>query len=239
MAACAPKAFSLAPGGWSHEMGRCLRCGECAKACDAEAISMSGRYASVGEVMAEVMRDGFYYANSGGGVTFSGGEPLLQPEFLSGLLTEGKALGLHTAVETAGNVPWGAIEAMIPVTDLWIYDLKAWDDGLHARATGVGNGLVKANLGRLAAAGSDLWVRMPVVPGFNDSIVEAESMARYLRTLKGVGRVELLALNHAAEGKYVGLGLPYPVGGVIPPTSDSMSRLRAVYSGMGLPVAGA
>ncbi len=144
-------------------------CGLCQQYCYANAINISGRYLTVAEVMAEVERDREFYERTGGGVTFSGGEPAWQPDFLESLVGEAKARNLHTAIETCGHVPWDTLERVLRHVDLVLYDLKHMDAETHRRETGVSNDRLLENLKRIDAAGLPIRLRVPLVPGYNDS----------------------------------------------------------------------
>ena len=146
----------------------CTGCLACVAACAAGALSIYGGEMSAAEVLEVVLRDRPFYAKSGGGVTFSGGEPLLQPVFLLELLQKSRALDLHTAVDTAGNVPFESLSAVQPYTNLFLYDIKAFDPALHRRLTGVDNARILQNLRRLGQLGARLWVRLPYVPNLNN-----------------------------------------------------------------------
>jgi pyruvate formate lyase activating enzyme len=128
------------------ERARCIRCGKCAESCCSGALVLTGKTMTVDAVMAEIEKDRPFYGKSGGGVTFSGGEPVLQAGFLSGMLKACKSRGLHTVVETAGNVPWSSLLGIAAYTDLFLYDLKAMDACTHIRTTGAGNKRILDNL---------------------------------------------------------------------------------------------
>jgi pyruvate formate lyase activating enzyme len=159
---------------------RCRLCGACAQACMAGALEIAGREATVEEVVAVVLRDRIFYETSNGGVTLSGGEPLLQPEFAAAILARCRAEGLHTTVDTSGQAPPEALDRLIPLTDLWLFDVKHLDPEAHREATGVSNERLLANLRRLEAAlrarenrvapeGAALMLRVPLIPGYNDT----------------------------------------------------------------------
>lgn len=224
--ACPAGAHGIAGEERAFVRERCLRCGKCAAACPAGALESVGRILTAGEVIREVGKDAPFYRNSGGGVTFSGGEPLLQAGFLGEVLAGCKALGLHCAVETAGNVTWEQFQKVLPYADLFLYDIKAVDGGLHRKATGTGNGRIIGNLKKLAAEGARITVRMPVVPGLNDTIEELTGLARLLKGLPCAVPAELLAYHDMGEGKYESLGREYPLKGLQPPSDARMEELR-------------
>ena len=189
----------------------CLRCGKCAEACYSGALTVSGKIMAAQEVAAEIEKDEMFYENSGGGVTFSGGEPLLQAEFLREVMVICKNRGYHCAVETAGNVAWSEYEKIIPYTDLFLYDIKAVDEALHREATGTGNRRIIENLRKLAQEKPEIWVRTPEIPGVNDTLEEKEKLSALLKELKTVKNHVYLPYHRLGESKYESLGLPLPV----------------------------
>ena len=168
-------------------------------ACPHDARKISGTEATVDEIFAEVVPDKPFYDASGGGVTFSGGECMLQPELLLDCLVRSKTEGLHTAVDTAGAVPWEAFEAVLPYTDLVLYDIKAIDPALHKKCTGVENELILSNYARLLEYGARIWVRVPVITGCNDG-TEQERIRDYLAA-HPPERIDYLPEHRLGEGK--------------------------------------
>lgn len=213
----------------------CIGCGKCAESCYAEALVMTGREMSVEEVLEEIDKDKLFYSNSGGGVTFSGGEAMLQKDFLKAMLIECKKRGFHTVLETAGNVPWQVFEEMLPYVDLFLYDIKVMNEQKHIEATGVSNRRIHDNLRKLAAGSANIWVRVPVLPGFNDNIGEMESIVDLVKDLKGITQVELLPFHNLGEGKYISLGMEYCVTGFETPSENQMDELLGVLLTKGLP----
>lgn len=176
-----------------------------------------------------VMQDRAFYANSGGGVTCSGGEPLLQPAFLVSILKALREAGIHTAVDMAGNVPWDVLSGILPYADLVLFDVKAMDDSVHREATGVGNGRILDNLRRLCEAGVPLWVRIPVIPGVNASDDGMSAIAVFLKECGHAGKVELLPMHHLGSGKYESLGVQWPMADVKTPTDEEMAKWRGLF----------
>ena len=220
-----------------HVRDMCQHCGACAQVCFARALVIKAGRMSVKEVIQVVEQDRAYYADSGGGVTFSGGEPALQPDFLAALLARCQALGVHTAVDTAAHVPWPVLEALIPHTDLFLVDIKSCHEARHSQATGVGTRLILENLGRLLADGRpEVWVRIPVVPGFNDNRGDMEAIAQRLADLGGVQRVDLLPFHHLGADKYESLGLASTCAHLHPPGEAQMRDLAQVLAARGLAV---
>jgi len=207
--ACPAGAHGVTKKGREFKRELCGGCGACAEVCYAEALVLRGKRVSVREVLAELEKDREFYEQSGGGVTFSGGEPLCQPEFLEALLRECKAVGLHTAVDTAGNADWAVFEAVMPFADLWLYDVKVIDGAKHKKATGADNSAILGNLKALMAAGADINIRVPVIPGLNDGEEEKKAIMGFLEGLRYSGPVEYLPFHRMAQGKYDSLGMAY------------------------------
>jgi pyruvate formate lyase activating enzyme len=190
-----------ASGARAFDAAACQVCGTCAAACPYDATGLVGRWQEHEEVLETVLRDRAYYAASGGGLTLSGGEPLLQPGFALALLSAARAEGLHTALDTAACLPWETLAGVLPATDLVLLDLKAMDPEVHRRFTGAPNGLVLENAARLAGAGVEVLVRIPLVAGVNDG---EENARRTVALLAGFGRlrgVELLPYHALGVGK--------------------------------------
>ena len=214
----------------------CTGVGRCAEECYAGATIMYGREASVGEMLEEVDKDRLLYETSGGGVTLSGGEPTMQPWFASALLGALKARGYHTALDTCGHAEWGVLERVVADADLVLYDLKHMDSFTHRELTGVTAELIQSNLGRVAESGKALVVRVPVVPGHNDSPENFAAMAGFLGGLKGVEAVELLPYHDLGSPKYVALGREYPLEGLRSPEPVELSELGKFLEAEGLRV---
>jgi pyruvate formate lyase activating enzyme len=214
----------------------CRTCGACVDTCYAGALVIKARRMSVAEVLAEVAKDRPYYADSGGGVTFSGGEPVLQSEFLAELLAASKTLGLHTAVDTAAHVPWETLAGLLPYTDLFLVDVKAFEEGTHRAGTGAGNRRILENVRRLAASGVELRIRAPVIPGFNANESELGKIAGFLAGLERVPAVELLPFHHLGGGKYESLGREYPSREIRPPSEQEMEGFLRLFTERGISV---
>jgi pyruvate formate lyase activating enzyme len=215
------------------DFGRCTACGKCALACPSSALRCIGRSLTAPELLEEVLRDRTFYQTSGGGVTFSGGEPLLHSAFLQELLRLVRVEGLHAAIETGGAYPFALLEPLLPHTDLVLFDVKLAHAQRHARYTGRENGEILDNLGRLLRTDVCVEVRMPVVPGFNTDDENIAATARLVSGL-GVGRVTLLPYNHLWEAKLPNLGTSRGPLGVRPPDGDFYVRLQADFARHGL-----
>ncbi|MHB8951367.1 MAG: glycyl-radical enzyme activating protein [Pirellulaceae bacterium] len=179
----------------------CDLCGSCVEACGAGAREVAGSDMSVDEVMAVARRDRMFYEDSAGGVTFSGGEPFLQTPFLLGLLHACREEGYHTVVDTSGFCPAEDLLAAAPLTDLFLFDLKLMDDARHRQFTGVSNGRILENLQALAQVDAQIWLRLPLIAGVNDSEQDLATAARFAATVPGVRQVNLLPYHGTGVAK--------------------------------------
>lgn len=204
--------------------GQCRFCGNCVKICPECALEIAGEQMEEGELLKRVIRDRKFYASSGGGVTFSGGEPLLQAEKLRTVLRQLKEQNIHTAIETCSNVPWEHFSGLLKEVDLWICDLKAVTPFIHQQGTGCSNERILENLQRLAKEKkTELWIRVPVIPGFNDTEQEIRKIAVFINELgDAVKRVEVMAYHDTGKSKYAALGWEYLMG-----EKPSMTREEA------------
>ena len=194
---------------------KCTGCGRCKNIshsdinfiCFNDAREVCGKEYSADEVLENVVSDKAFYDNSGGGVTFSGGECMLQIDFLAEILKKCRENGINTAVDTAGNVPWDYFEKILPYTDLFLYDIKAYDNALHIAGTGVSNKKILENLVKLAPK-SDIIIRIPIIGGYNDNAEEMKQIAEYLKPLH-ISKAELLPYHGMAKNKYEALNMKF------------------------------
>jgi pyruvate formate lyase activating enzyme len=207
------------------DAARCMLCGQCAEACEAGAREVLGRQASVGEIIAEIEKDVVFYDQSHGGVTFSGGEPLMQAAFLAKLLRQCHERDIHTAVDTTCHAEHDLLDGIREHVDLFLCDLKHMDSEVHERFTGVGNGLILDNIRRLASAGEDIIMRMPVIAGFNDEVHNVEATGQYIASLGTVRRVDLLPYNRGGREK---AGRLIGDRGLMEEAGPSRERIEAV-----------
>ena len=212
----------------------CIRCGICAEECIGDALTIPGRSMTAEEVLSAVLEDRLFYESSGGGLTLSGGEPLLQPEFSAELLAMAKKAGIHTAVDTCGAVPESALLRTLPYTDLYLYDLKHMDPLRHRELTGMENTGPLSNLRRLAAEEKPVEIRIPLIPGCNDSRENLCRSAAFLATLGNIQRVRLLPYHDYARSKYLALGMQDTMPHVPPPDDASLEAACAVFRGYGV-----
>jgi pyruvate formate lyase activating enzyme len=230
---CPHAAIRTTDGRCRTDAARCRTCGACADACSAEARELVGREMSVDAVLNEIERDRLFYDESGGGVTFSGGEPLGQFDFLRALLVGCRLRAIRTAIDTSGHAPTASLLEVAALTDLVLYDLKHLDDARHRHGTGVGNGLILANLRGLTATGVHVVVRVPLVPGFNDATDDLRRTAEFVATLDPVPRVQLLPFHAAAAEKHRRFGMPYRAYGD-PALGHDLGRCRSPFERVGV-----
>ena len=204
----------------------CMLCGKCCIYCPVDARKVCGKEYTVDEVFSEIIKDKSYYENSGGGVTFSGGECMLQIDFLLEILKKCKENGIHTAVDTAGYIPFEKFERILPYTDLFLYDIKLFDDEKHKKYVGVSNGLILENLKKLFKTGAKVWIRIPVIADVNDSIEEIEKIKDFLLEYGKVEKVELLPYHAMGENKYGAIGKD--VQKFSAPSVNKMNELRKI-----------
>lgn len=211
----------------------------CTRQCYAEALKRMGRLMDVDAVMREVLSDRGIYETSGGGVTFTGGEPFMQPEFLSALLQRSKAEGIHTTIETCASVPWRSIEQSLPYIDFVFADLKILEEAKHRQYTNVSNRLILENLMKLdhwaGENGRTLAIRTPVIPGINGAPEEIDATAGWIRSnLKHVNVFQLLPYHRLGRGKYQNIGGTYEMDEIEPPTDEAMEALCQIVHAHGL-----
>jgi pyruvate formate lyase activating enzyme len=180
----------------------------------AEKNEVVGRQVTVEEIMEEVEKDVIFYDQSGGGVTFSGGEPLLQDQFLFELLEQCRAKHIRTSVDTCGYAQWDVFERIAGLVDIFLYDLKIIDDDEHKKYTGVSNRLILENLSLLSKRNGALVVRIPLVPGITDTDANLSAIANFLEPLDGIGNVDLLPYNKLSEDKFCRFGMTSRLGTV-------------------------
>lgn len=215
--------------GKSHLLDRskCVLCGKCADLCPSGALELCGRRMTVEDVLQEILKDRHFYIRSGGGVTFSGGECLLWPEFMQEMMKACIKENINIAIETALNVGWERVYAASQYAHSFFCDIKHPDSRIHKRLTGVGNELILDNLKRLSEVHNDITVRVPLIPGINDGDEVLTEIAHIVNELRGVRGIELLKYNNLALGKGRALGRKLPGFGE-PQIEEFMDRKRAV-----------
>lgn len=213
----------------------CSLCGECAKKCPSEALTIVGKETSVEEVMKEIDKDSTFYEESGGGITVSGGEPLLQIDFVDAILSECKRRNIHTAVDTCGYAPRKAVENIMDKVDLFLYDLKMMNDAKHRRYTGKSNKQILENFKTLAENGNDILVRFPVIPRLNDDEDNVQKTADFILS-HGVKRICLLPYHRSGIEKYRSLGRRYKLNSMKTPSQQKLNSIKRQLEVSGLVV---
>jgi pyruvate formate lyase activating enzyme len=225
---CVPKIFT--------DRSKCVQCQTCVATCYAGAREFSGRKVTVEEVMVEIAREIPFYDESCGGVTFSGGEPLMQPGFLSALLMACRKQEIHTVVDTSGFANWNAFEKIRGDVDLFLYDLKHMDSIRHTEVTGVANKLILQNLRQLSETGAKCIVRIPLIPGINDDEKNLVESGMFLASLPHIEGVELIGYHNIAQAKYEALEREYALAGTRVPSEAEMHCAAEVLESYGLDV---
>jgi len=233
---CQAKAITFPDGYPVTDAEKCVLCGDCATQCPAGAREIIGQEMTADEVMAEVRKDVIFYNESGGGVTFSGGEPMMQVDFLVTLLNRCRAEGIHTTVDTTCHAQAAPMQRVAEAADLLQCDIKHMDSGIHERYTGVPNNLILANIQALAQAGKAIVIRVPVVPGFNDGDENIAGTADFVKSLPGVSRIDILPYNRGGLEKSVRLADEMNLMQTQTPDDGTMDRIAETFRGYGFEV---
>jgi pyruvate formate lyase activating enzyme len=228
--------MGLAGGPDLPDPGRCLDCGRCAEACPTGARQLVGRSHTVTELVGLVERDRPFYEESGGGVTFSGGEPFAQARFLLDCLEAMRSRAINTTVDTCGMAPRRLLLRAAAVTDLFLYDLKHMDPARHEQVVGAPLEPILENLRALDRAGAHVWLRMPLIPGYNDDRPNLEALGSFVAGLRVTRRVHLLPYHRFGAEKRAGLGLDDALAAVSPPSPTSLETAEEILRGFGLDV---
>ena len=232
-AVCGEHAHMIENGVHIFDRKRCKGCAKCADVCCTEALQQSGWLREIDSIVEEVLVDVESFELSNGGITVSGGEPLLQIDGMEELLCKLHKKGIHTAIETAGNVPWTSFERILPYLNLIYTDLKHADSEMHQKYIGSGNGHILDNLSKLGASAVKTIVRTPVIPGINDSESDIHKIARIVKD-SGIERLELLPFHKLGSGKYHALDRNYEAEKLETPSKERMQMLRKIIIELGM-----
>jgi pyruvate formate lyase activating enzyme len=236
IAACPAKAIQIKEGKSFTDHSKCDGCGKCAQICPNEARNLTGKEMSVREVFQDVKGDELFYKRSNGGVTLTGGEPLFQPRFSRNLLSICCQAGFHTALETCGYAGWSVLKDVLQYVNLVLFDLKHMNSDKHREYTGVSNDLILQNVRRIYhELRIPVWARIPVIPGFNDSVQNINATARFVASELGTSvPVHLLAYHRLGESKYERLNREGLSLSISPPANEHMLELQEIISSYGL-----
>ena len=230
---CPDSAIQDSDGVKLIDHGACSSCGACIEVCPTEALKFDGLPMTVSDVMTIIEKDRAFYERSGGGVTFSGGEPAYQWEFLHDLLKSCKDAAIHTALETTGHMEWAIFEHLLPFVDLLLFDVKHTDAELHKKLTGKRNDTICKNLKRIADLKSPpVEIHFPLIPGYNDSQRNIDSLLRTMKSL-GLRRIDLLPFHQLGSHEYEELGIDYAMKNTSVPTDEDIGRIKKYISSRG------
>lgn len=233
--ACPEKAITLTPDGIITDADLCKACGKCAEVCPTKAIEMSGKAMTVPEIMEIIEKERIFFDQSGGGVTFSGGEPLIHSAMLIEMLDECRKRSIHTAIDTAGNVSTENILEVAKRTDLFLYDLKMMDSDLHKKWIHSGNERILENLKAISQTGAHIIIRIPLIGGINDTIQNIKQTAKFIAELEGEKKeVNLLPYHSIAENKYKKLGKSTDFEKLSEPDQNSLDQAISTFAEYGI-----
>ncbi|MBQ9882268.1 MAG: glycyl-radical enzyme activating protein [Synergistes sp.] len=232
---CPQQAVSLSEGALVTDEGLCTGCGVCCEVCPADARELCGRPYTIDELMSRLAKDEIFFRD-GGGVTFSGGEPLMQPEFLIEALDACGRVGYHRAVDTSGFAGRSVILETAKRTDLYLYDLKHMDPVMHKEYTGVDNAVILENLAAISEAGAKINIRIPFMPGLNSDDENMNAVGRFVSRLKGITGVNILPYHTVAKGKHDRWHMEYKLNDLLPPSDSMVHHAAGILEDFGLKV---
>jgi pyruvate formate lyase activating enzyme len=231
---CPLKAINMTEDTISIDHSLCNNCGQCAQVCYPEAIKILGQYMTVEELLGEVKKDFVVYKHSHGGVTISGGEPLLNPGFTGRLLRCFKEEGISTGVDTCGHVPWDSLEPMLPYIDFFLWDIKHMNPEEHRKLTGVSNALILSNARSVSGRKIPTYIRVPVIPRYNDSEDNIRATCEFASRLSSLVEVSLLPMHHLGKARYGSLARAYPADDISPVPDEVMQSMKRLVESYGL-----
>jgi pyruvate formate lyase activating enzyme len=227
-------AVSLVDGKPVIDRVLCTVCGKCAEACNAQAIVVLGHRMTVPQIVTEVLKDELVFKYSRGGVTISGGEPLFMPGFALKLLKALKEAGINTGVDTCGQIPWSGLEPVLPYVDFFLWDIKHMDPKQHKQLTGVSNELILSNARKVSDRHVPLYIRIPLIPGCNDSEANIRATAEFSKELASVVEVGIMPLHHLGKSRYESLDRPYPIEGLALIPEEQLQKTKELIESYGL-----
>lgn len=232
--ACPQKAMEVKDGKMVIDHSRCDGCALCMKVCHYKALKQYGTMMSIPELMKIIRSDAVLYKHSGGGVTFSGGEPLMtQPEFMAELMRTCKKEGISAGIQTCGCVPWEHVEAVLPYTDFFLWDIKHMDSQRHREFTGHGNERILENIHKVAEEGVPIYIRIPVIPEYTDSDENIHAICHMAQDLASVKSVDVIPIHHVGSSRYESLGIPYPIEGLPLISDERAAEIKEIIESYG------
>lgn len=233
--ACSKQAISLTGSGILVDRDLCDNCGDCVRVCGPRALRMIGEDKSVDDVMEEILKDRLYYRSSQGGVTCSGGEPLMQASFVAALFQRCQEEGLHTTLDTTGNGSVAGLQKVLKHTNLVLFDLKVMDEALHRKTTGVSNKTILRNARIVADSHAQMIIRMPLIPGVSATDENIQATIRFVQGLRPGIMVNVLPYHRYGMNKYSMLDRSYPMGEMLPLTHERVAEIVGMFESAGLP----
>lgn len=218
-----------------YKKEKCVLCGACINACPLKAREVTGKTVTADSVMKEILKDRIFYDESGGGVTFSGGEPLMQPDFLYELLERCRDEYIHTALDTSGFASWDVLDKVSSLVDLFLYDIKLMDNEKHRKYTGVPSDIILQNIRKLSERQRRIFARIPIIPGINDDDENIRSTGEFLSRLN-IMQVNILPYHNMAADKYNRLSREYKINDTTAPDDAKMSAISNILAQYGLNV---
>lgn len=235
LGACPQAALTLNPEGMDINRETCDVCGICVKACPAAALEVIGQRRTIKEVVEIALRDKVFYEKSGGGVTLSGGEPSMQPEFSTAVMKALSREKIHIALDTCGGIGWSKLQPLVALSDLILYDIKIMNAENHLKYTGIPLETVLSNAREITKLGKPIWVRTPIIPGYTDQEENIKEIAHFIKhNLPTAERYDLLAFNNFCAAKYRRLDRDWPLAGADLITETTMERLAETARSEGL-----
>ncbi len=234
--ACPQGAISKKGRYVEFETEKCDFCRKCEDVCVYDALEVVGREVTVHEALEEIERDRVFFEESGGGITFSGGEPLMQLDFVQAILAEIKKRNIHTTLDTSGYVNFKDLERISDHVDLFLYDIKIMDEKKHKKYTGVSNAIILENLHKLSKRGTPVTVRIPLISGINDDEQNVEFFAEYMQTLINIKHISLLPYHSGGCEKYRNLRKEEPLKTFQPPTEERIDEIKQILAESGFSV---
>jgi len=231
---CPLDAISVTDETVSVDRSLCNNCGKCTEVCYSEALQVLGKSMTIREVVDEVAKDSAFYKRSGGGVAVSGGEPLLNPGYITKLLRALKEEDINVGIDTCGYVPWENIEQPLPYIDYFLWDLKHMDAETHLELTGVSNELILSNARAVSERNVPLYVRMPIIPGYNDSEENIRATCEFARDLTSLVEMHIVPLHHLGKARYDSLDRSYPINDIPLIPNDVLDYMKRLVESYGL-----